>query len=118
MADEVYRTVIAAAIALPSEGPDTVVIDADDVTMLDPKQLAARVATAKSAGALQSFVDGPGSVETLNAAIDTVVPALGDRVTAEAVEEMRAAIESRISEIRAKLPTTTSCDAASTSEVP
>lgn len=61
---------------------------------------------------LEAFVDGPGSVEALGSAIDAVVPVLGERVAEEDVEAMRAAIETRVSDIRGKLATTSSCETA------
>lgn len=63
--------------------------------------------------ALKEFLQGPGSVEALNQAIDEVVPVLAERVSSSDIAALRAAITKRHESIATGLESTTSCAPAS-----
>ncbi len=60
---------------------------------------------------LESFLGAPGSEAELNAAIDVVVPVLGERLPIDDVEALRGAIADRVTALQQSIPTTASCSA-------
>jgi hypothetical protein len=59
--------------------------------------------------ALEKFLEGPGSADSLNSDIDAVVPVLGERLATSDIEALRSNIATRITAIEASLATTTEC---------
>jgi spore coat protein CotH len=78
-------------------------------TPLYTRLMASEEGYALYAAALDQFLAGPGSEDSLNAAIDAVVPVLGERLSASDVASLRADIATRVAAIATGLTTTTTC---------